>query len=733
VSALTQPAKRGITAISLPVWVVLGALAGIVAGVALGQRTAVLQPFGSAYAMMLQIAVYPYLICVLICGLGRLTPAMARRLLGASWGVYLFLWCVTLAAIWLLALAIPSTPAPSVLMPPTAEGAGEFLKLLIPANPIEALGRNYVPATVVFAFVYGIAIQRIEHKAALFEVLGAIQVASVTIWGWIVRFAPVGVFALFADAAGTIEPGRLSGMLLYVGLFLIGTLLLTFVVLPAVLAAVTPVGHREILKELQPALVIAAVTTLTVVALPFVQRAAERVATEAGCPESEERSDVIKAVLSLSYVLVPLGNYFLYLLMLYGAYAYKVRLTAPEELLLPIWTVLSGLGAPSAIVDGATFLGRWLHLPSDLLDLFLETWTVTRYGQVVLSVMGFSFATMLIPLVYFGKVRLRPRRAMLAAAMTVALFAVVVAGSTALRPLLLHPTGSRLQDLTLDPRLTGEVDATVLDAPASTQAAAGGGDKSAMEAIHASGVLRVGYNPDVMPFSYRNDRGELVGYDVTFAYELAHDLGVKLELIPFEWGRLASDLIERRFDVAMAGIYETHDRLQTLAVSRAYYQSAVALVVRSERAEQFRNRAQLSAMPNLRLAVCDDSTLVPMARFFFPKAIIKVVAQADVAAAISADQIDGVMWTLQQGSAWAAAHPGFTAVAPGDMGSPILLAYLMPPGADILRRYIDQWLDLKAADGFRAAQVDYWMNGKPRSDRPPRWNLLDAFMAARRD
>jgi proton glutamate symport protein len=731
VSAPAQPAKRGITAISLPVWVVLGALAGIVAGVVLGQRTAVLQPFGSAYAMMLQIAVYPYLICVLICGLGRLTPAMARRLLGAGWGVCLFLWGVTLAAIWLLALAIPSTPAPSVLMPATAEGAGEFLKLLIPANPIEALGRNYVPATVVFAFVYGIAIQKIERKAALFEVLEAIQKASVTIWGWIVRFAPIGVFALFADAAGTIEPARLSGLLLYVGLFLTGTLLLAFVVLPAVLAAVTPVSHREILKELQPALVISAVTTLTVVALPFVQRAAERVATEAGCPESEERSDVIRAVLSLSYVLVPLGNYFLYLLMLYGAYAYKVRLTTPEELLLPIWTVLSALGAPSAIVDGATFLGRWLHLPADLLDLFLETWTVTRYGQVVLSVMGFSFATMLIPLVYFGKVRLRPRRVALAAATTVALFGVVVLGGTALRPLLLHPTGSRLEALTLDPRLTGEVDATVLGAPASTQAAAG--DTSTLKAIQASGVLRVGYNPDVMPFSYRNDRGQLVGYDVTFAYELAHDLGVRLELIPFDWRRLESDLSERRFDVAMAAIYETHDRLQTFAVSMPYYQSSVALVVRAERAEQFRSRAQIQALANLRLAVADDPMLVPMAKFFFPKATVTVVASENVAAAIGADRIDGVMWTLQQASAWAAAHPGFTAVAPGDMGTPILLTYMMPPGADILRRYVDQWVALKEADGFRATQVDYWIDGKPRSDRPPRWNLLDALMSARRD
>jgi hypothetical protein len=67
------------------------------------------------------------------------------------------------------------------------------------------------------------------------------------------------------------------------------------------------------------------------------------------------------------------------------------------------------------------------------------------------------------------------------------------------------------------------------------------------------------------------------------------------------------------------------------------------------------------------------------------------------------------------------------------MGSPILLTYMMPPGADILRRYVDQWVELKAADGFRAVQVDYWINGKPRSDRPPRWNLLDALLAARRD
>ena len=66
---------------------------------------------------------------------------------------------------------------------------------------------------------------------------------------------------------------------------------------------------------------------------------------------------------------------------------------------------------------------------------------------------------------------------------------------------------------------------------------------------------------------------------------------------------------------------------------------------------------------------------------------------------------------------------------PAGTGSPILLAYLMPPGADSLRQYLDRWLELKAIDGFRATQIDYWINGEPRAQRRPRWNLLDALFA----
>lgn len=724
-----RPAKRGLRALSLPVWILLGAVAGILAGVALGERTSVLQPIGDAYGRMLQMAVYPYLICSLLGSLGRLTPKMAWRLLGSSWHVYLFVWVATLATIWLLAQVIPAPPLPSVLTQAAVHQQTDFLTLLIPANLIDALGQNYVPAVVVFAIFYGVAIQRVESKDALFQVLQVVQTASVTIWTWIVCAAPLGVFALMASAAGSIQPDRLGGVLLYVGLFLIGTIFLSFVVLPMALGALVPFGYREIMKELQPALVLALVTTLSVVALPFIAKATERLTAKAGCPETDECLDIRQANLSLSYVLAQLGNYFIYLLILYGAFAYRVRPSASERLLLPFWTLMSAVGAPTGVVNGVTFLSGWLGLPDDALYLFLETWPITRYGQVGLSVVGMGFVNILIPLIYFGKLKPRPMRALLAGTVSVGLLAILVLGGMSLGPRLLPAAGNPKLAFTLESRLTEGVTAEVRRGPTGGASAAAPRGELTLSAIQSSGVLRVGYNPDVIPFSYWNDRGDLVGFDISYAYELARDLNVKLEFLPFDWRDLSRDLVQGRFDIAMSGIYVTDDRLQTLTVSDSYYQSPMALVVHAERASEFLDRAAINAMPNLRLVVFDDPELVPMVHYQFPRANVRVVENYGDLPAM-ADQFDAAVWTLQQASAWTAAHPGFTAVRPAALGTPFLFAYLLPPGADSFRQFLNQWLALHAANGFRAAQLDYWIKGKPRAgERRPRWNLFDVLMS----
>jgi hypothetical protein len=178
----------------------------------------------------------------------------------------------------------------------------------------------------------------------------------------------------------------------------------------------------------------------------------------------------------------------------------------------------------------------------------------------------------------------------------------------------------------------------------------------------------------------------------------------------------------------MSGIYVSEASLTMVTPSDFYYRSPVALVVRSARATQFASRAAIQAMPRLSLAVADDPTLLPLARRLFPTAELLVVQDYDGLAALG-DRVDGALWTLQQAGAWAAGHPGWTAVEPADIGGPLLFAYLMPPGSGGFRDFLDQWLAFHAANGFRAAQLAYWIDGRPRADENrPRWSLFDALL-----
>lgn len=58
-----------------------------------------------------------------------------------------------------------------------------------------------------------------------------------------------------------------------------------------------------------------------------------------------------------------------------------------------------------------------------------------------------------------------------------------------------------------------------------------------------------------------------------------------------------------------------------------------------------------------------------------------------------------------------------------------MFAYFLPPGATTLTLYLNAWLALEANNGFRDAQVAYWIDGKPRAPSAPRWNLLDNVVA----
>lgn len=705
----------------LPLYILVGAALGLLTGLALGERTTALAPVGLAYAKMLEIAVFPYLFCSLFVGLGGLARDRAWRLLTASWTVYLLLWGLTFLSIFLLGAVIPPAPPPAVLLPGSEGGLSEILELLIPSNIVLALDLNFVPAIVVFAALYATAIQSLPEKATLLASMEVLRRASVTIWNWIVYFAPFGVFALFASTAGTAAAEMARSIATYSALFLLGTLVLGFVILPGVLSLIVPRSYGAILTELRPALTLALVTTLSVAALPFIQKAVERLCEQQGI-DSDEAGDVVKASISIAYVLSQLGNYFTALFVMFAAYHQRVAIDFAQWLLLPVMTLLSGIGSPSATVDAVAFLAQWLHLPAATASLYVETMTITRYGQVALSVIGFAFVTFTVTMIYFGKARLRWRHALSGLMLTGAVFGLVaLASRLAGDRLFPAPSDAAIMARSVDPDLVAQVDFTVLHQRPGNLAALEGA--STFESIRRRGRLRVGYARSIPPFSYVNGAGELAGYDIATAFRFARDLHVGIEFVPIDWSRIQEDLTMGRYDIVMAGAYATPERLRVLDASDFYRVNAMALIVRSQDARKFRNYRKVRQRDDLTIAVFRDPVLEPLLHSLFPKARIEVLDSFDELP--QRPDIDAALWTRDQATAWTEARTGYTAVVPADIGAPIPFTYLLPPRSEDMLRYVNLWLELDATSGEQQRAVEYWIHGVPRAKPGHRWNLVD--------
>jgi proton glutamate symport protein len=274
---------------------------------------------------------------------------------------------------------------------------------------------------------------------------------------------------------------------------------------------------------------------------------------------------------------------------------------------------------------------------------------------------------------------------------------------------------------TLSPETLDGVDATILRArPADLSTLQGAGG---LEGIRARGRMRVGYGVHIIPFCYFNGANSLVGYDVAAAYRLARALRVAVEFVPVDWMTLQDDLLAGRYDIVMAGAYATPERLRALNVSTFYHTSPIALIVHSEKAQEFRDYSEVAARSGLRLAVFSDPVLEPLVHRLFPRAAITILPSYQDLAREPA--IDGALWTADQAASWTAARTGYTAVVPAGIGAPLPFAYLLPKHDHDLTRYVDLWLALEQSQGIRERELDYWVRGKPRPDLRRRWNLID--------
>src|SRR6202008_4976916 len=101
-------------------------------------------------------------------------------------------------------------------------------------------------------------------------------------------------------------------------------------------------------------------------------------------------------------------------------------------------------------------------------------------------------------------------------------------------------------------------------------------------AIKSAGVFKIGTEGTYAPFTYHNDSGKLVGFDVEIGEAIAAKLGVKPEFVEGKWDGLIAGLDAKRYDAVINEVAITDARKVKYDFSDPYIVSHAALIVRSD-------------------------------------------------------------------------------------------------------------------------------------------------------
>ncbi|MCS6802799.1 MAG: ABC transporter substrate-binding protein [Chloroflexota bacterium] len=95
------------------------------------------------------------------------------------------------------------------------------------------------------------------------------------------------------------------------------------------------------------------------------------------------------------------------------------------------------------------------------------------------------------------------------------------------------------------------------------------------------GVLKIGIDPSYPPIASLDSRGNLSGFDVDVAVELARRLNVRPDFIGMDIGALFDGLLQRRFDIIISGIPPLPEYRRDVIYSAPYFNAGQVILVRA--------------------------------------------------------------------------------------------------------------------------------------------------------
>ena len=723
-----QPAQavppRRFPRLGLSARIVIGLVLGILAGLFFGEPAAALQPVADIYIRLMQMTVLPYLLLTLIIGIGRMDAATAKRLALRGSLLLILFWIPTVCVVGLMPLAFPSIASASFFSS-SLVAAREPLALheiYVPSNPFNAMANAVIPAVVLFSSAVGVALIGIPGKSTLLANLQVLEQAVVRVTRFVISLTPLGVLAIAAVAAGTLDLATLERLEVYLVCFAAAALLLAFVVLPMLVTALTPFTYREIVSVSRDAMLTAFVANSVFIVLPMLVEQANAL-MEKHAVRTPEASSTVDALVPMAFTFPNSGKLLTLLFVPYAAW-----LTG-SPLEWDSYGTLFGAGIVAYFAKAQVALPFLLDLvgvPQDHFQLYIPTTIVTGKFDSMVSAMALLAFSLIGAGAMTGFLRLAPARIFLSAAVLAAAVAATILG-TRVGLAAVVDTGYHKDDA------LRRMHAPRTTSPAIVHRDLGAlandvenPDLPALDRIRSRGSLRVGYDATYTPFSFFNAEGELVGFDVELAHSLAQALGVAVEFVPVGWREMPEMLAKKVIDV-MPGVWYRPFWFSSVRLSDPYFVGTMALLVRDERRHEFASIATLQRRRGLKIGVPLDVTQIRYSlERYFGDADVTFVPLESSAAFLAGrhPELDAYLTPAESGAAATLLHPQYSVVVPQPDPVTVPTAFGAALQSLDLVDAMNEWIVFAKSEGTIQRAYDYWVLGKGAETTRRRWSIM---------
>ncbi|MGH7492215.1 MAG: cation:dicarboxylate symporter family transporter [bacterium] len=705
---------------SLSTKILIGMGLGILAGIFFGEDVAFLKVAGDAFVLLMQMTVLPYIMVSLITGLGGLSLKEAAALARKGGVVLLLLWGIGLVMVLLMPLAFPNWEMASRFSTSLIEQRPpfDFLGLYIPSNLFFSLSSNTVPAVVVFSFALGAALIAIQNKEALLKSLSALADGLGRITNFLIKFAPIGVFAIIASATGTMRFSELERLQVYMLTYMVAALLLTFWILPALVTSLTPFKYKDLVGPTRTALLTAFATGNIFVVLPVLAERSKELLKK--LESSHETESTVDVIISTSFSFPNLGKILTLSFVLFAGWFANSSVPVSKYFTFATTGLFSFFGDPTVAIP---FLLNLLQIPSDTYRFFLvaDNLVGARFGTLlaamftlVLAVLGACAVSGLLKISW-------PKLLRFAAVSLVLTFGAIGATRWFFEYVVGHEYQEYQAFITMDlshEHKPATVHRSSLPSPPFHDA-----QKSRLQEIRDRGYLRVGYFKDALPFAFTNEAGNLVGLDVEMACTLAQEMNVRLEFVLIDREKAAAMLDAGYVDLIMSGLAVTVENAQKMALSTSYMDQTLAFIVKDYRREDFNSRNKLKSLQKLKLGIPGVPYYIAKVKEYLPQAEVVVLNSPREFFTRKEEDLDALVYSAEAGSAWSLVYPAYTVAIPRPDVLAVPLAYAMARGDRELVDFVNTWIDLKKKDQTIAALFDYWILGRNTVAQEPRWSI----------